>query len=272
VDVGSSAPWPAATGPGCVPGGAWRCAGVRRRVRGARRSCARPPVPAVSYQMPVAAAVFGDDLISEATLEGLVAARARGRVGGRRTVMTPAKLRIDHRPTEPLFRSELGGEAPTRLVPGVVSAPVGPPTPQSDNEPLLGGDHGVLSCLDGPRWSWVTRAVGRFCRRQAGGVSEDQAVLGGESSLRGRTCRRRGRPSADHEACGEVRPRRLSTTPLGVAHSSMHSTAQRPAPHEVWSRLASAIITTMTGMILGAGLQCRRSYCSNAYYPRVHLV
>jgi len=34
------------------------------------------------------------DLISEATLEGLAAARARGRVGGRPTVMTPAKLRI----------------------------------------------------------------------------------------------------------------------------------------------------------------------------------
>lgn len=34
------------------------------------------------------------DLISEATLEGLAAARARGRVGGRPSVMTPAKLRI----------------------------------------------------------------------------------------------------------------------------------------------------------------------------------
>jgi DNA invertase Pin-like site-specific DNA recombinase len=34
------------------------------------------------------------DLISEATREGLAAARARGRVGGRPTVMTPAKLRI----------------------------------------------------------------------------------------------------------------------------------------------------------------------------------
>lgn len=34
------------------------------------------------------------DLISEATLEGLAAARARGRIGGRPSVMTPAKLRI----------------------------------------------------------------------------------------------------------------------------------------------------------------------------------
>lgn len=34
------------------------------------------------------------DLISEATLEGLAAARARGRVGGRPTVMTPAKLSV----------------------------------------------------------------------------------------------------------------------------------------------------------------------------------
>lgn len=37
---------------------------------------------------------FTADLISEATLEGLAAARARGRVGGRPTVMTPAKLAV----------------------------------------------------------------------------------------------------------------------------------------------------------------------------------
>ena len=34
------------------------------------------------------------DLISEGTLEGLAAARARGRHGGRPTVMTPAKLQV----------------------------------------------------------------------------------------------------------------------------------------------------------------------------------
>ncbi len=34
------------------------------------------------------------DLISKATLEGLASARARGRVGGRPTVMTPAKLDV----------------------------------------------------------------------------------------------------------------------------------------------------------------------------------
>lgn len=37
------------------------------------------------------------DLISEATREGLAAARARGRVGGRPSVMTPAKLRVARR-------------------------------------------------------------------------------------------------------------------------------------------------------------------------------
>ncbi|MPZ63270.1 MAG: helix-turn-helix domain-containing protein [Propionibacteriales bacterium] len=35
---------------------------------------------------------FTADLISEGTLEGLAAARARGRIGGRPTVMTPHKL------------------------------------------------------------------------------------------------------------------------------------------------------------------------------------
>jgi DNA invertase Pin-like site-specific DNA recombinase len=40
---------------------------------------------------------FTADLISEATLEGLAAARARGRAGGRPPVMTPAKLAVARR-------------------------------------------------------------------------------------------------------------------------------------------------------------------------------
>lgn len=40
---------------------------------------------------------FTADLISEGTIEGLAAARARGRVGGRPTVVTPAKLDVARR-------------------------------------------------------------------------------------------------------------------------------------------------------------------------------
>jgi DNA invertase Pin-like site-specific DNA recombinase len=40
---------------------------------------------------------FTADLISEGTLEGLAAARARGRVGGRPTVMTPTMVEMARR-------------------------------------------------------------------------------------------------------------------------------------------------------------------------------
>ena len=41
-----------------------------------------------------ALAEFERDLIVERTQAGLAAARARGRVGGRRTVMTPEKVKL----------------------------------------------------------------------------------------------------------------------------------------------------------------------------------
>ena len=46
------------------------------------------------FHVLAAMAEFVGDLISENTQEGLAAARARGRVGGRPTVMTAGKLRV----------------------------------------------------------------------------------------------------------------------------------------------------------------------------------
>jgi DNA invertase Pin-like site-specific DNA recombinase len=52
------------------------------------------PAGRLLFHMLGAIDEFTADLISEGTLEGLAAARERGRHGGRPTVMTPAKLRI----------------------------------------------------------------------------------------------------------------------------------------------------------------------------------
>lgn len=46
------------------------------------------------FHVLAAMSEFVGDLISENTLDGLAAARARGRVGGRPSVMTPAKLQV----------------------------------------------------------------------------------------------------------------------------------------------------------------------------------
>jgi len=46
------------------------------------------------FHVLAAMSEFVGDLISENTKDGLAAARARGRVGGRPSVMTPGKLRV----------------------------------------------------------------------------------------------------------------------------------------------------------------------------------
>jgi DNA invertase Pin-like site-specific DNA recombinase len=46
------------------------------------------------FHILAAIAEFERDLLSERTKDGLEAARARGRKGGRRTVMTPEKIRV----------------------------------------------------------------------------------------------------------------------------------------------------------------------------------
>ncbi len=46
------------------------------------------------FHVLAAMSEFVGDLISENTRDGLAAARARGRVGGRPSVMTPGKLRV----------------------------------------------------------------------------------------------------------------------------------------------------------------------------------
>jgi DNA invertase Pin-like site-specific DNA recombinase len=52
----------------------------------------RTPAGRLTFHILGAVDEFTADLISEGTLEGLEAARARGRKGGRRPVMTPDKL------------------------------------------------------------------------------------------------------------------------------------------------------------------------------------
>lgn len=52
------------------------------------------PAGRLLFHMLGAIDEFTADLISEGTREGLAAARARGRVGGRPSVMTPAKLAV----------------------------------------------------------------------------------------------------------------------------------------------------------------------------------
>lgn len=55
------------------------------------------PAGRLLFHMLGAIDEFTADLISEGTLEGLAAARTRGRVGGRPTVMTPTMVKIARR-------------------------------------------------------------------------------------------------------------------------------------------------------------------------------
>lgn len=52
------------------------------------------PAGRLVFNIFAALAEFERDLITERTMAGLAAARARGRTGGRKTVMTDAKLRV----------------------------------------------------------------------------------------------------------------------------------------------------------------------------------
>ena len=58
------------------------------------------PAGRLLFHMLSAIDEFTADLISEGTLEGLAAARARGRVGGRPTVMTPTMVEVARRMLE----------------------------------------------------------------------------------------------------------------------------------------------------------------------------
>ncbi|MGH3094740.1 MAG: recombinase family protein [Streptosporangiales bacterium] len=58
------------------------------------RASTPPPPPADNSFTCSAIDEFSADLISEGTVEGLAAAKARGRIGGRPTVITPAKLQV----------------------------------------------------------------------------------------------------------------------------------------------------------------------------------
>jgi DNA invertase Pin-like site-specific DNA recombinase len=90
--VGSSTGLAAPCATWSTPSPAWLPRG--RVLQPARAGRHHHPGGKLVFHVFAALAEFERDLVGERTTAGLVAARARGRTGGRPTVMTPAKLAI----------------------------------------------------------------------------------------------------------------------------------------------------------------------------------